>query len=164
MAGTEENTLALGEPNIIVKACVSLKRLLIVTFNIKAIRIQYIYIYIGYIYISGYIYIYIYIYTSKKTTLLYVTAVNINKSHIFLYRYISELYSFVSVSYIYTNMYILKYTNMCKLYILEFSFPYIMIYSILPWRYMILPIEHPVEIQSYNRLYDCTIVFRLGAQ
>ena len=63
MAGTEENTLALGEPNIIVKACVSLKRLLIVTFNIKAIRIQYIYIYIyiGYIYISGYIYIYIYI-------------------------------------------------------------------------------------------------------
>ena len=61
MAGTEENTLALGEPNIIVKACVSLKRLLIVTFDIKAIRIQYIYIYIGYIYISGYIYIYIYI-------------------------------------------------------------------------------------------------------
>ena len=28
------------EPNIIVKVCFSLKRLLIVTFNIKAIRIQ----------------------------------------------------------------------------------------------------------------------------
>ena len=40
MAGTEENALVLGEPNIIVKVCVSLKRLLIVTFNIKAIRIQ----------------------------------------------------------------------------------------------------------------------------
>ena len=40
MAGTEENTLVLGEPNIIVKVCVSLKRLLIVTFNIKATRIQ----------------------------------------------------------------------------------------------------------------------------
>ena len=40
MAGTEENTLVLGEPNIIVKVCVSLKRLLIVTFNIKPIRIQ----------------------------------------------------------------------------------------------------------------------------
>ena len=40
---------------------------------------------------------YIYIYTSKKPTLLYVTAVNIKKSHIFPYRYISELYSFVSV-------------------------------------------------------------------
>ena len=38
MAGTEENTL--GEPNVIVKVCVSLKRLLILTFNIKAIRIQ----------------------------------------------------------------------------------------------------------------------------
>ena len=42
---------------------------------------------------------------------------------------------------------------MCKLYILELSFPYIIICSILPWRYMILPIEHPVEIQSYNRLF-----------
>ena len=40
MAGTEESTLVLGEPNIKVKVCVSLKRLLIVTFNIKAIRIQ----------------------------------------------------------------------------------------------------------------------------
>ena len=50
MAGTEKNTLALGEPNIIVKVCVSLKKLLIVSFNIKVIRI----------------YIYIYIYTSKK--------------------------------------------------------------------------------------------------
>ena len=40
MACTEENTLVLGEPNIIVKVCVSLKRLLIVTFNIKAVRIQ----------------------------------------------------------------------------------------------------------------------------
>ena len=29
-----------GEPNITVKVCVSLKRLLIVTFNIKAVRIQ----------------------------------------------------------------------------------------------------------------------------
>ena len=40
MAGTEENTLVLGEPNITVKVCVSLKRLLIVTFNIRAIRMQ----------------------------------------------------------------------------------------------------------------------------
>ena len=40
MAGTEESTLVLREPNIIVKVCVSLKRLLIVTFSIKAIRIQ----------------------------------------------------------------------------------------------------------------------------
>ena len=39
----------------------------------------------------------IYIHTSKKPTLLYVTTVNIKKSHIFPYRYISELYSFVSV-------------------------------------------------------------------
>ena len=44
-----------------------------------------------------YIYIYIYIYKSKKLTLMYVTAVNIRKAHIFSYRYISELYSFVSV-------------------------------------------------------------------
>ena len=42
---------------------------------------------------------------------------------------------------------------MCNLYILELSFPYIIICSILPWRYMILPTEHPVEIQSYNRLF-----------
>ena len=42
MAGTEESTLVLGEPNIKVKVCVSLKRLLIVTFNIKATGI-YIY-------------------------------------------------------------------------------------------------------------------------
>ena len=40
MTGTEENTLVLGELNIIVKVCVSLKRLSIVTFNIKTIRIQ----------------------------------------------------------------------------------------------------------------------------
>ena len=40
MAGTQEKTLVLGEPNVTVKVCVSLKRLLIVTFNIKAIRIQ----------------------------------------------------------------------------------------------------------------------------
>ena len=33
---------------------------------------------------------------SKKPTLMYVTTVIIKK-HIFLYRYISELYSFVSV-------------------------------------------------------------------
>ena len=33
----------------------------------------------------------------KNPTLLYVTTVNIKKSHIFPYRYISELYSFVSV-------------------------------------------------------------------
>ena len=33
MAGTEENTLVRGEPNLIVKVCVSLKRLLIVTFR-----------------------------------------------------------------------------------------------------------------------------------
>ena len=50
-------------------------------------------------------------------------------------------------------MYILIYTNMCKLHILDFPFPYSTICSILPWRYMILPIEHPVEIQSYNRLF-----------
>ena len=50
-------------------------------------------------------------------------------------------------------MYILIYTHMCKLHILDFPFPYIIICSILPWRYMILPIEHPVEIQSYNRLF-----------
>ena len=42
MAGTEESTLILGEPNIKVKVCVNLKRLLTVTFNIKATRI-YIY-------------------------------------------------------------------------------------------------------------------------
>ena len=40
MAGTEKSTLILGQLNIIVKVCVSLKRLLIVTFNIKTIRIQ----------------------------------------------------------------------------------------------------------------------------
>ena len=40
MTGTEENTLVLGEPNIIVKVCLSLKRILIVTSNIKTIRIQ----------------------------------------------------------------------------------------------------------------------------
>ena len=40
MAGTDENTLVLGEPNMTVKVCVCLKRLLIVTFNIKAIRTQ----------------------------------------------------------------------------------------------------------------------------
>ena len=39
----------------------------------------------------------IYIHTSKKPTLLYVTTVNIKKSHIFPYKYISEVYSFVSV-------------------------------------------------------------------
>ena len=39
MAGTGESTLE-GEPNITLKVCVSLKRLLIVTFNIKAIRIK----------------------------------------------------------------------------------------------------------------------------
>ena len=52
-----------------------------------------------YIYICIYIYIYVYyIYTYiKKTTLLYVTTVKIKKSHIFPYRYISELYAFVSV-------------------------------------------------------------------
>ena len=37
----------------------------------------------------GYCYIYI-----KNPTLLYVTAVNIKKSHIFPYRYISELHTF----------------------------------------------------------------------
>ena len=58
---------------------------------------MYIYIYI-YIYVYIYIYIYIlYMYIYKKPTLLYVTAVNIKKSHIFPYTYISELYSFVSV-------------------------------------------------------------------
>ena len=40
MAGTEENTLVLGEPNVMIKLCVSLKRLLMVTFNIKTVRIQ----------------------------------------------------------------------------------------------------------------------------
>ena len=40
MAGTEESTLVLGEPNITVKVCVSLKRLLTVTFNTKAAKIQ----------------------------------------------------------------------------------------------------------------------------
>ena len=40
MAGAEENALVLGEPNIIVKVCAGLKRLLIVTLNVKAIRIQ----------------------------------------------------------------------------------------------------------------------------
>ena len=41
MAGTEESTIVLGEPNIKEKVCVVLKKkkLLIVTFNIKAIRI-----------------------------------------------------------------------------------------------------------------------------
>ena len=40
MAGIEESTLVLGEPNMKEKVCVVLKKLLIVTFNIKAIRIQ----------------------------------------------------------------------------------------------------------------------------
>ena len=40
MAGTEESTLILGEPNIKVKVCVSLKRLLTVTFSIKATGIH----------------------------------------------------------------------------------------------------------------------------
>ena len=40
MAVTEKSTLVLGEPNITVKVYVSLKRLLIVSSNIKAIRIQ----------------------------------------------------------------------------------------------------------------------------
>ena len=41
MAGAGESTLIYTrEPNITVKVCVSLKKLLIVTFNIKAIRIQ----------------------------------------------------------------------------------------------------------------------------
>ena len=40
MVGTEESTLVLGGPNIIVKVCVSQKKLLMVTFTIKAIRIQ----------------------------------------------------------------------------------------------------------------------------
>ena len=40
MTGTEESTLVLGVPKITVKVCFSLKRLLIVTFNIKIIRIQ----------------------------------------------------------------------------------------------------------------------------
>ena len=40
MAGTEESILVLGGRNITVKVCVSLKILLIVTFNIKAIRTQ----------------------------------------------------------------------------------------------------------------------------
>ena len=48
----------------------------------------------SYIYIYIYTYIYIHIYTSKNPTLLYVTAVNIKKSHIFPYRYISELHTF----------------------------------------------------------------------
>ena len=42
-------------------------------------------------------YIYIYIHQKNKPTLFYVTTVNIKKSHIFPYRYILELYSFVSV-------------------------------------------------------------------
>ena len=46
------------------------------------------------IYTNMEIYIYIYI---KKPTLLYVTAVNIKKPHIFSHRYISELYFFVIV-------------------------------------------------------------------
>ena len=37
---TEESTLLRGEPNIIVKVCISLKMLLIVTFNVKDARIQ----------------------------------------------------------------------------------------------------------------------------
>ena len=40
MAGTEKNTLILGQLNIIVKVFVRLKILLIVTFNIKTIRIE----------------------------------------------------------------------------------------------------------------------------
>ena len=39
IAVTEESVLVLGEPNITVKVCISLKRLLIVTFNIEVIRI-----------------------------------------------------------------------------------------------------------------------------
>ena len=83
----------------------------------------YICIYI-YMYICIYIYIYMYMYL-KKTTLFYVTAVNIKKSHIFSYRYISELYSFASVCvcvwkihvyiyiyiYIHTYIYIYIYIN-----------------------------------------------------
>ena len=40
IAVTEESILVLGEPNITVKVYISLKGLLIVTFNIKAVRIQ----------------------------------------------------------------------------------------------------------------------------
>ena len=38
-AGTEKSTLVLGEPNITVKVCVSLKKLPVVTFNINPVRI-----------------------------------------------------------------------------------------------------------------------------
>ena len=40
IAITEESTLVLGQPNLTVKVFISLKRLLIVTFNIRAVRIQ----------------------------------------------------------------------------------------------------------------------------
>ena len=40
IAVTEESILVLGEPNITVKVYISLKRLLIVSSNINAIRIQ----------------------------------------------------------------------------------------------------------------------------
>ena len=40
IAVIEESTLVLGEPNITVNVRISIKRLLIVTFNIKAVRIQ----------------------------------------------------------------------------------------------------------------------------
>ena len=36
----EESPLVLGERNITVKVCTNLKRLLLITFNIKVIRIQ----------------------------------------------------------------------------------------------------------------------------
>ena len=40
IAITEESTLVLGRRNITVKVCVSLKRLLIVNCNTKAVRIE----------------------------------------------------------------------------------------------------------------------------
>ena len=40
MAGTKESTLVLGEPNIKEKVCVVQKKLLIVAFSVKAIRIE----------------------------------------------------------------------------------------------------------------------------
>ena len=61
-----------------------------------------------------YIYTYIYIYISKKPILLYVTAVNIKKLHIFSYRYISELYSFVSVCA--CERYMLKIKYLLQIY------------------------------------------------
>ena len=71
----------------------------------------------------------------KKPSLLYVTAVNIKKSHTFSYRYISELYSFIRVCvyvyvYIYMNIYVFLHQSICVCIYVCMSYMYVYIYYI----------------------------------